>query len=165
MINKFKTFILCCKIVVCTALLKDCSDANGLGNGADVFCLPNSYDPNDPPYDYQSNSKAIEVTAKFELIKVYGINDFDETIDLVVKVYLRWPDTRIVGKFSHAEYQNLDVSELKDLWIPKLSIEGQMAISNNDLIKPDANFNILYNPDNKDYPVTLFYEFNASVPR
>ena len=75
-------------------------------------------------------------------------------------------DPRIIGTTDYAVYKNYDLSYLQNIWIPKLSIEGLIDISSNDVVKPVANFYMIYYPNDKEmHPkkVLIVYEFASHL--
>ena len=78
-------FIILFQLLTSASALKKCSDSQN----KDFLCLPDDYDPNEPPeYD------PFDVRAMFDLADVYGIDDFAESIELKVKIELSWYDPR-----------------------------------------------------------------------
>ena len=129
-----------------------------------MFCIPYDYNPNKMP-DRVGN----EISAEFDLTKVYEVNDFEETIEVNVRIDLTWYDSRILTRALYY-IEDMSIKSLSDIWVPKLSIEGLIQMTENDVLTPAADFYLGRN-NGSDYNLNheannktiVHYTFNAHV--
>ena len=133
----------------------------------DPFCLNSLYDSYKPP----KNNRYIEVDVWFDLTEFYELDDFHESVDFKLKVYLAWIDPMIywLKRFEHMDRTNVDIDALYKIWTPTLSVERLKDFTNVDVLTHHGSlitldFEKIPDSSSENYDkVKVHYGFEARI--
>ena len=90
-------------------------------------CIPSSYNQWEKPL--VSEGDVIEIGVDIEILQINEIDDLDFSITLVMYLNLYWNEPRILNNQTDGIFRPVDLSLLKDLWVPDIYIYNLKSIS------------------------------------
>ena len=111
-------------------------------------CIPHHYDRHQPQPD-----RPVQVAITFNLVELYNVDDLGGTVELKTKVRMSWHDSRINTEYHSGGkpfFEHLDL-----LWMPEVSIERLMSLSDSVLVAPGYRLWVTNPPHSR-----VVYEFD-----
>ena len=100
-------------------------DSRNTERCAGNICIPSSYNQWEKPI----SDDIIEIGVDIEVLQIIEIDDFEFSITLVMYLNLYWNEPRILNNQTDGIFRPVDLSLLKDLWVPDIYIYNLKSIS------------------------------------
>ena len=105
-------------------------------------CIPSSYNQWEKPL--VSEGSVIEIGVDIEILQIIEIDDLDFSITLVMYLNLYWNEPRILNNQTDGIFRPVDLSLLKDLWVPDIYIYNLKSISKQSIFTDFAGTYVLF---------------------
>ena len=116
--------------------------ASNIERCAGNVCIPSSYNQWEKPL--VSEGGVIEIGVDIEILQIIEIDDLDFSITLVMYLNLYWNEPRILNNQTDGIFRPVDLSLLKDLWVPDIYIYNLKSISKQSIFTDFAGTYVLF---------------------